>query len=312
MAAHTAFFRAATLALVAVLTAALTPARATAFHAGDSSHCGYSSGVVRVHLAAHHVVRLLVVDSHIEFADLTDFAYRGRCGRGTVWNTDRIRVTETQAGESRLQFDQQIGRFAPGRTGEASGHSEIEVILGTLADMWIMGRSGREVVTIGSRGVNINGDGDIDLIGSHLREISLFLNDGADVLTARGGHGTGEAWLPASWGLSADGGDGEDQLEGTARPDTLGGDEGADVLLGLGGGDFIDGGNQNDRIVAGYGEDHVYPGNGADYVSGGYGDDFFNADDLTADTLYGGAGRDGADADPVDVTTSIEYFRSDV
>jgi hypothetical protein len=299
-------------ACVALLAAAVTPAPATAFHEGDFSSCTYGAGVVHVHLAAHHVVRLLVVDGHIEFADLTDFAYRGRCGRATVRNTDRIRVTETHAGESRLQFDQRIGRFAPGRTRESSGRSEIEVRLGTLKDIWVMGRDVPELVTIGSRGVNINGDGDADLIGSHLREITLFLNDGADVMTASGGHGTGDAWLPTTLGLGAYGGDGQDRLEGTPRRDTLAGDAGADLLVGRGGGDFLDGGNQDDRIFGGYGADYVYPGNGADRVSAGVGDDFINADDLTADTLEGGPGHDGADADPVDTTRSIEYFRSGV
>ena len=169
--------------------------------ASAQSRCTYANGVVTLNLAADHVVRLLVVEGRIKFADLTHYEVRGPCGSATVRNTNRIRITEDAPGNSRLQFDQQIGRFAPGRTLEASGRSEIEVYLGTLRDIWIMGRTTSEVMTIGELGVNLNGDGDADLIGSHLAEITVFASDGDDVVRATGGAGTGDRWLAADLGL---------------------------------------------------------------------------------------------------------------
>jgi Ca2+-binding RTX toxin-like protein len=290
---------ATSLALAAVLG---MPATASAY-----SWCTYGDGVVTLNLAANHVIRLLVVDGRIQFADLTHYEYRGTCGSATVRNTNRIRIREDVPGNSRLQFDQQIGHFAPGRTLEASGRSEIEVNLGTLRDIWIMGRATAEVVTIGERGVNLNGDGDVDLIGSHLAEISVFANDGDDVVRATGGAGTGDRWLPPTWGyLSASGGEGDDLLSGTGRNDHLYGDGGFDELWGRSGRDSLDGGNYSDVIHGGDGVDYIVGGSWADVVDAGPGDDFISAHDLTADELHGGTGFDTAHVDADDELTSIE------
>jgi Ca2+-binding RTX toxin-like protein len=295
------------LVAAACLALALAGIPATA---SAQSRCSYINGVVSLNLAADHVVRLLVVEGRIRFADLTHYEFRGPCGSATVRNTDRIRITEDEAGNSRLQFDQQIGRFAPGRTLEARGLSEIEVNLGTLRDIWIMGRTTSEVMTIGELGVNLNGDGDVDLIGSHLAEITVFASDGHDVVRAAGGAGTGDRWLPPTWGyLSASGGEGDDLLGGTRRNDHLYGDGGFDELRGGGGRDSLDGGNYSDVIVGGDGGDYIVGGSWADVVEAGPGDDFIDAYDLTADDLHGGTGFDTASVDGVDDLTSIEATR---
>jgi hypothetical protein len=278
--------------------------------ASGQSGCTYANGVVTLNLAADHVVRLLVVDGRIKFADLTHYQFRGPCGSATVRNTNRIRITEDEPGKSRLQFDQQIGRFAPGRTPEDSGRSEIEVNLGTLRDIWIMGRATSEVMTIGELGVNLNGDGDVDLIGSHLAEITVFANDGHDVVRATGGAGTGERWQPPTGGyLSASGGEGDDLLTGTARSDHLYGDGGFDELRGRNGRDSLDGGNYPDVIFGDDGGDYIVGGSWADVVEAGPGDDFIDAYDLTADDLHGGPGFDTANVDADDDLSSIEATR---
>ncbi len=271
------------------------------------SWCAYADGVVTLNLAAEHVIRLLVVDGRIEFADLTHYQYKGRCGRATVRNTNRIRVIEDDPGHSRLQFDQQIGRFGPGRTREASGRSEIEVQLGTLRDIWIMGRAGSEVVTIGERGVNLNGDGDADLRGTRLAEITVFANDGNDVVRGTGGAGTGDRWQPPTWGyLSASGGEGDDLLVGSGRDDHLDGDGGFDELSGRGGRDSLDGGNHSDVIRGGDGGDYIVGGSWADLVRAGPGNDVIHAYDLTGDDLDGGTGFDTAEVDTNDQLRRIE------
>ena len=271
------------------------------------SGCTYAGGVVTLNLAANHVVRLLVVEGRIRLADLTHSESRGRCGSATVRNTDRIRITEDEPGESRLQFDQQIGRFAPGPTLEASGRSEIEVSLGTLRDIWIMGRATSEVMTIGELGVNLNGDDDVDLIGSRLAEITVFANDGHDAVRATGGAGTGERWRPPSRGyLSAFGGEGDDLLSGTGRSDALYGDGGVDELRGGAGRDSLNGGNHSDVIFGGDDGDSIIGGSWADVVQAGPGDDFIDAYDLTADDVRGGTGFDTARIDAADQLNSIE------
>jgi hypothetical protein len=278
------------------------PAKASGY-----SWCTYANGVVTLNLAADHVIRLLVVDGQIKFADLAHYEFRGRCGSATVHNTDRIRITEDDPGKGRLQVDQQIGRFGPGRTREASGRSEIEVNLGTLRDIWIMGRPTSQVITIGERGVNLNGDRDVDLIGSRLAEITVFLNDGDDVVRATGGHGTGDRWLPPTGGyLSAFGSNGRDRLIGTGRADDLDGDGGFDELSGRGGRDSLDGGNRSDVIRGGAGGDYITGGSWADVVFAGPGADFISAYDFTADELHGGTGFDTATVDVEDELTSIE------
>jgi hypothetical protein len=296
--------RSRVLVAAACLAVALAGIPATA---SGHSGCSYANGVVTLNLAADHVVRLLVVDGRIQFADLHHYEFRGPCGSATVRNTNRIRITEDEPGNSRLQFDQQIGRFAPGRTPEASGRSEIEVNLGSLRDIWIMGRATSEVMTIGELGVNLNGDGDVDLIGSDLVEITVFASDGHDVVRATGGAGTGDRWRPPTRGyLSAFGGEGDDLLSGTGRSDYLYGDGGFDQLRGRSGRDSLDGGNYSDVIFGGDDGDYIVGGSWADVVEAGRGDDFIDAYDLTADDLHGGAGFDTANVDVDDELSSIE------
>jgi RTX calcium-binding nonapeptide repeat (4 copies) len=292
-------------ALLVLFALAVAPKTTEAF--ASYSYCRYDSGTVHLNLASDHVVRLLAVDGRIEYADLRDNSRQGRCGKATVRNTDRVRVTEAMAGTSRLQFDQQLQRFGPGRTAESTGVSEIEVHLGTVRDVWLMGRDVREVVTIGTKGVNLNGDGDADLIGSSLVRITVFLFDGEDNLSAGGGHGTRDAWLPTSGGwLAAYGGDGNDVIVGTRRRDYLYGGLGDDRLTGSGGKDDIFGDEGNDRISAGSGADYVDPGYGSDSVNSGSGDDFISAADYTVDSIDGEAGTDRASVDSVDSVTNVE------
>ena len=291
--------------LAAALPLLVPSAPATAFHNGTTA-CSYSDGIVRLRLADEHVVRLLVVGGDIEFADLThyDERYYGQCGRATVHNTDRILISETRPGGSRLQFDQQIGRFGPGRTEEASGRSEIEVRLGTLTDLWVMGRDNGEHVTLGQRGANLNNDGDLDLIGTELQEVSFYLMDGPDQFSAEGGRGTGEAYRRG--GLVVDGMGGSDVLRGSPRRDLLYGFVGNDRIYGRGGNDDVDGGPHIDRLLGGYGADVMGAEGSDDEVLAGPGDDLILANDSAADTIDGGTGSDHAFIDTLDSTSRVE------
>jgi hypothetical protein len=295
----------ATLVLAMTIALAVAPA-SLAFHDGTSS-CSYSAGVVRLRLASQHVVQLFAIDGRIEYADLTDYSYRGQCGSATVANTDTVRLSETVVGTTRFQLRQQFSRFGPGRTHEATGISEIEVYLGTVTDIWLLGRPVRDAVTIGASGLNLNGDGDADLIGSQLTEITAFLEEGNDSLTAEGGRGTGSPWFPPADGyLSAYGGDGADLLRGSGGNDTLDGDWDDDRVYGLGGSDYLRGSTGHDFVSGGRGADYIDPGYGNDRVFAGLGNDFIAAADYTADTVDGGNGTDSAFADREDQVTNVE------
>ena len=296
---------AVTAAVWLAISLAIVPA-VVAFHAGTSA-CTYANSTVRLRLASQHVVQLLVVEGRIEYADLTDYSFQGQCGTATVRNTDRVVITETVAGTTRLQIRQQLGRLGPGRTPESTGISEIEVELGTVTDIWLLGRPVRDNVWIGNGGINLNGDGDADLIGSGLAEITAFLEDGNDYLTAEGGRGSGGPWAPPPGGyLAAYGLEGNDVLRGSGAADTLDGDWGNDRVYGLAGDDDVRGGTEHDIVSGGVGDDMLDPGYGFDDVRGGSGKDLIRAADFTPDTVNGGTGADRAIVDREDAVTSVE------
>lgn len=296
-------WREVTAVVAAMLVMGLLPG-ASALDDGHHTTCRYADGVVRLRLASQHQVRLYVVDRRITFHDLRDSSRGGPCGRARVGNTDRILIRESAPGTARLQFDEQLGRLAPGRTREASGVSEIEVKLGTLKDLWVMTRARAQDITVGAHGVNINGDRDVDLIGDNLRVISVYSADGDDRITASGGRGTGEAWNRGSLIVYA--GDGDDTVIGSRRGDVLDGGLGFDQIEGRAGNDLIDGGQEGDRLYGGSGRDFVTGDSWADEIYGGPGDDTLDAADSTADAVDGGDGEDKAFIDDADDVSAVE------
>jgi Ca2+-binding RTX toxin-like protein len=291
------------LAVALVLVGSASPA--AAFHDGYSS-CTYSAGVVRLVMASQHVVRLLVVSGQIHYSDLDDNRFGGQCGSATVNNTDLIRVWETVAGTTRLFFDQSLARFGPGRTLESAGLSEIEVKMPTVTDLELMGRPTRDVVRVGTTGVDLNGDGDVDIIGSSLHTLWAYLDDGNDYFSAAGGRGTGDRWIPVDRGLAVRANDGNDTISGTPRIDLLDGEAGEDRVSGAGGADTLYGGSHVDVLTGGSGNDFIDPGPWSDTVVAGEGDDHIRAADSTADHLDGGPGNDRAIIDQADTVVGVE------
>lgn len=97
---------------------------------------------------------------------------------------------------------------------------------------------------------------------------SVTLGDGDDVLsTSQFLCLVGSTCISGTWSdpVSADGGTGNDVLNGTAGADALTGGEGGDILNGSAG---------NDALAAGPGDDGIGPGTGADTVDGGDGRDY--------------------------------------
>ncbi len=298
--------RASVAGLVVALVGLAFAPSSLAFHEGTSA-CTYSAGVVRLRLASHHVVQLFALDGRIEYADLTDYSFKGQCGSATVTNTDTVRLTETVAGTTRFQLREFLGRLGPGRTREATGVSEIEVHLGTVTDIWLLARPTREVVNIGAGGLNLNADDDVDLIGTRLSEISVFFEGGNDSLTAAGGRGTGDPWVPPAGGyLLVWAGGGADVIRGSGGHDIIDGDGDDDRIYGLGATDDLRGGNGHDFISGGSGADYIDAGYGYDTVFAGPGNDFINTAEYFADSVDGGNGSDRAIVDIEDTTTNVE------
>ncbi len=95
---------------------------------------------------------------------------------------------------------------------------------------------------------------------------------------------------------------GNDSVNGGTGLDSLSGGDGNDSLLGDAGADELDGGAGNDTIDGGADNDEIYGGLGVDSLLGGDGDDLLIAsqyryyfDDVSANTLRGGAGNDSMD-----------------
>lgn len=285
--------------------------------AATATSCRFSGGVAHARVDGGTALRLFVWPAgspdagRIWWGNQSDSSQQGYCGRATVQNTDRVVVTG-KGKTGRLDYQLPYRPFGPGRTAEATGLSEVEVVLrGGMTAFWMTGLGGSEpgedeTVYVGERGVNVNGDGDVDVrFRSRITSLYLFLLGGDDVSDARGGHGTGDPW-PRRRGITVTGGDGHDVLHGHAGPDSFQGDPGSDDLYGYAGHDELSDTN-DDHLYGGTGDDILTSLGGASWLYGGEGDDVLTADDLIVDVvLDGGPGHDRAWYDDDDQPTSIE------
>jgi Ca2+-binding RTX toxin-like protein len=276
--------------------------------APDAGSCVYDAGALAVTAAmpAAAEATLSVVGGEIRFGVVPV-----ACDGATTTNTDTITVIGSVGVDETLVVDQSQGALAPGATPEPSGHSEIEVVvnLGDASDLIVVhGTAGDDVLAVGTKGIALNDDGDVDITfePSPLpHTVELVGGGGTNALTARGGFGTGQVF-PGRVVLRA--GDGGDTLSGSNLDDLLVGGAGNDTITGNDGDDTIYGGPGNDFLVGGAGNDTIHGGPGADTLNGGVGDDTLHADDGEADTqIHGGPGVDtayfdaGVDPSPIAV-----------
>jgi hypothetical protein len=87
------------------------------------------------------------------------------------------------------------------------------------------------------------------------------------------------------------GGDGIDNLQGSAGDDNISGDAGADTIDGGDGADKLNGGVGDDTLIGGAANDTMNGGDGIDNLQGSAGDDNISGD-AGADTIDGGDGAD--------------------
>lgn len=209
----------------------------------------------------------------------------------TVRNTDSIRII----GGHIATFFLQEGLLAPGRTRESDGSSEIEVDLeGFRGTFWIRTPAGNDTIIAGSRGVDLNGDGDVDLIGGAIRGMRFVTRGGSDEVSTVGGRGTGAP--VASIPIRVDAGPDRDRVMfGPGQDAALFAGRGNDKVVSTDAefGFFV-GGAGDDVLIGGSGEESIHPGFGADVVRAMGGDDLVSQLEKGdgSDVFSGGAGSD--------------------
>ena len=232
--------------------------------------CARNGGVLEVAMSAHNDRAGLQTSGTV----IRVFGQSGEvtCTSGaTTANVDTVLVVDeaddpsTPAGNDggTIVSISEPAAFAPGKTTETEGLSEIEFLVDTKGgdDRLTLGGNAPQQLIVGDAGAAWNGDADPDMLGMPFKDLVLFGADGADYLNARGGTGTG-APLSAAKKLQLTGNGGADTLTGSDIP----------------GGDEITGGSGDDSIVAYAGSDLVAPGTGDDTVQGGPGTDSLDLD----------------------------------
>lgn len=205
----------------------------------------------------------------------------------TVTTTAKINI-DGGDGNDDIVIDQSNGQLAPGKGGEGTDTPEIEITVagGAGADTFtLIGQSGNDIVDMGTKGISINSDADVDVIlffslDDDVFDIELVVVDGGggdDLINASAG-GTSIVGDPFEISLNILGGDGADTLLGGIGNDTIQGGDGNDLLVGLDGGDSL---------------------------IGGKGDDTFQFDEFFNDQFEGGQGTDR-------VVASINIFGNDL
>ena len=221
------------------------------------------------------------------------------CDTATVNNTDDIVISGTPSDDD-VVIDLRGGPFEPGATPEETGISEIEfsIDLGGAATgpvnffdvVGIIGTAGPDRIILGHGGINLNADGDADiLMANNPRTFLLVLGlEGNDIIRARGGSGTGGALRQVFF---AQGGPGADRIVGGNRGNFLLGGKGNDALIGGPRGDFLIGQGGKDLLRGRGGPDFLFGGRGRDLLRGGAGNDRLHGGP-GIDTCRPGPGRD--------------------
>jgi Ca2+-binding RTX toxin-like protein len=251
----------------------------------------------------------------------------GTCGAATIGNTDRIMISGgTAAGSESLTISQHNGALAREK-GAKKLRTEIKVTVDLVGGdssslsfdtLTVVGTARADRITLGSAGLDLNSDGDLDISVANDPRINVELGDGVDTFTAQGGVGAGSMYTSAQtlsvWGATEfqpvgaldeagtiTGRDGRDLLYGSGTLTNtitgLGGDDGVfgswgdDFLSGGAGADSIGGDNGNDTMSGGDDNDVMQGGGQNDTIGGDAGDDMINGEP-GQDTLHGGSGND--------------------
>lgn len=91
----------------------------------------------------------------------------------------------------------------------------------------VRGGAGSDWMRAGSRGINLNNDGDVEISLAGVERLTLQGNNGTDTLSAAGAAGTGSAYAQP---ITIQGGAGNDTITGGAGQDSLDGSAGNDTI----------------------------------------------------------------------------------
>ena len=141
------------------------------------------------------------------------------CDAGaTTSAVDQITITGG-AGIDALTLDLAGGAFGPGAEVEPTGTSEIEfaIDLDAGADQLTLGgTSGKDDLSIGTGGANLNSDNDVDATLTGVNAIMVLAGGNDDAFDAGG---DGVVGAPSPLPITADGGAGDDALVGGVAED---------------------------------------------------------------------------------------------
>ena len=306
--------RKAVLCLVPSLMVAMSFVPATA-PAQAAVTCNYNAG--------QHTIRVSIVEAVSSFGisvtQMGDINVAGdSCAEdNAVFNVDKITVIDN-AGASVDVTVATKNPFAPGFTNENGDTDEIEFkfdlgggndVVSVDGDLGpqVFFRAGRTKIAGVKRDViNLNGDGDHDMVLLGVDKISFLGSEHGDSLSGRGGFATGD---PYNQRMFISGAAGDDEITGGEARDQIHGDgeicspcPGKDFIRGLGGSDEINGDAGRDRIDGDKGSDELFGGDANDKLEGGDGDDELFGEDGD-DNVIGGKGEDacfgGAGADDI-------------
>jgi Ca2+-binding RTX toxin-like protein len=244
----------------------------------------------------------------------------------TINDIELITVVGTTFSEI-LIIDFSGQTFAPGRTAEASGTSEIEfsIDLGTGIDVLaIGGTSAADAIELGTLGVNMNADDDADITFSGVEQTEIFAFDGPDSINAQGGTSTGEVFQSqtptAASTLIVLGENGNDVMTGGVGPSVVAFINSAngvrvDMPTGTATGEGSDtfsfigsaiGSPRNDEVIGDSQANFLAGSTGSDVVVGASGNDIISGEGGN-DLLRPGPGSDEVEGNAGSDTLSYQF-----
>jgi hypothetical protein len=257
-----------------VIAAALATGLAAAPAAQAASPtCKLENGLLEVHQPREAGLLLSVVQGTIVVTDgFLPSSPTVTCSGGTptTSNTDTVLYVDDSDipstvtpvdGNSKILI-RDPAAFAPGRTAEAAGKSEIEFFVDMRNGydfLEVVASSLPATLVAGNEGMNFNDDDDRDVVGMPFDDVRLVGGSLDDRLSAGGGAGTGAALSTPSY-FDLKGNAGDDVVRASDRQGQLefiSGGEGDDVIEGGAGPDVISGGPGDDAMVGGQGVDRV-------------------------------------------------------
>ena len=225
--------------------------------AGAASSCLWDPGSATLEVTVDGETTLIVSGAAIMLGG-------SPCDAGATTSTVDLITIKGDEEIDALTLDLAGGAFGPGAEVEPTGTSEIEfaINLGAGADeLTLAGTSGKDELSIGTDGTNLNADNDVDATLSGVDAIMISAGGNNDTLDAGG-----------------------DSVVGAASPVpiTAEGEAGDDALIG---------GDDDDVLMGGLGQDTIDGGAGRDEVSFAAAPDSENVY-LAEDTAFGGDGVD--------------------